>query len=124
MYPIVVRISIWILHDDGVADQIVACSVESEEEQREADREEKRQDEVLHHRSAQRQRQAQIGAGTHQDHVRLVRTFHGGYTSAMDHPQTHYVFARGGASDETVHPVLKPEGLEGKINNQYNYRLG
>lgn len=39
VYPIVVRISIGIFDDDGIADQIVAGSVKSEEEQREADRE-------------------------------------------------------------------------------------
>lgn len=118
VYPIVVRISIWILHDDGIADQIVAGSVKSEEEQREADREQKGQHEVLHHRSAKCQRQTQIGPWTNQDHVRLVRTFHGGYTSALNHPQAHHVFAGSGASDETVDAMLKPEGLGREINNQ------
>lgn len=56
VYPIIVGISIRILHDDGITDQIVASSVKSEEEQREADREQKRQHEVFHHRSTQRQR--------------------------------------------------------------------
>lgn len=110
MWPIV--ISVRILYDDGVTDQVVAGSVEPKEEQGETNREYERQHEILHHRSAQRQRQAQIGPGAHQDHIRLVRTFHGSYTSTLNHPQTHHILARSSAADKTVHPMLKPEGLK------------
>lgn len=84
MWPIV--ISIGILYDDGVTDQIVAGSIEPKEEQRETNREYERQDEILDHWAAQCQRQAQICPGAHQDHVRLIRTFNGSYTSALNHP--------------------------------------
>lgn len=47
MWPIV--ISIGILYDDGVTDQIVAGSIEPKEEQRETNREYERQDEILDH---------------------------------------------------------------------------
>lgn len=116
VYPIVVGISIRILHDDGIADQIITGSVKSEEEQREADREQKRQHEVFHHRSTECQRQTQIGPGGHQDHVWLVWTFHGSYASTLDHSQAHHVLARCGTSDETVNTMLKPKGLKA-INN-------
>lgn len=112
MQPVVVRVPVRILHDDGIADQIVTRSIEPEEEQREADGEQERQHEVLHHRAAQGQRQAQIGPGCDQDHVRLVRPLHGCYTSALNHPQAHHVLAGSGAPDEAVDAVLKPEGLK------------
>lgn len=54
---LLIVISVGILYDDGVTDQIVAGSVKSKEEQGETNRKYERQHEILHHRSAQCQRQ-------------------------------------------------------------------
>lgn len=122
VWPIV--ISVGILYDDGMTNQIVAGSVKSKEEQGETNRKYERQHEILHHWAAQCQRQAQIGPGAHQDHIRFIRTFNGSYISALNHPQTHHVLARSGTSDKTVHAMLKPEGLKHFIEKViYNFSL-
>lgn len=111
LQSIVVRVPVGILHDNGITYQIVAGSVEPEEEQWETDGEQEGQHEVLHHRPTQSQWQAQIGPGCDQNHVRLVRSLHGGYTSTLDYPQAHHVLAGSSTSDRTVDTVLEPESL-------------
>lgn len=96
---IIIRVPVRILDDDGAADQIVSGSVEPEEEQGEAYWKQECQHEVLHHRPAEGQRQAQIGSGRDEYHVRLVGPFHGGYAPALNHPQAQHVLAGSGASD-------------------------